>query len=363
MSGDSSRIGGEVARLTSMNQMLETVGQYTYYEDWADEAIGLLRDMATQSSEQALQAVSERWNDIATSSALIYYFRLLAATYLKANADAYDPFVPDGSGIQSYCAGTVEPVDREIDQLGIIALANVLLKPVELCLEIAYLDRTPGTQPNVYRFPEEDSAAALPENVIYLLFRPDHYDILYREPSPPSSAAMFAFSNQALPTQVNRATDLFPAEAAFQLNTDLRTFSTADLSCLVGIPDFSYGAPPQQLPNHDIFEQRQQAGSTFGNGDDWAGAPVKEETPVSYPTPAASPLECNIRFTALQLDYDDNMPAPDASYNVTTSTFKNSIWNRAHFGNPDFHPEEWSPEGEASDSRMGHRRRARRGAS
>lgn len=347
--------------------MLETVGQYSYYEDWADEAIGLLRDMATQSSEEALQTVSDRWNDIAASSALIYYFRLLAATYLKANADQYDPFVPDGSGIQSYCAGTVEPVDREIDQLGIIALANVLLKPVELCLEIAYLDRSPGPHPNIYRFPEEDSASAAPENVIYLLFRPDHYDILYREPSPlpPPAAAMFAFSNQDLPTQVNRATDVFPADAAFQMNTDLRTFATADLSCLVSMPDFSFEAPPQQLPDPSIFgpPSQQQAGDLFGGSDDWSTAPVKEEAPVSYPTPEASPLDCNIRFTALQLDYDDNKPESDTSYNVTTSTFKNSVWNRAHFGNPDFHPEEWNPEGEA-DSRTGHhRRRMRRGAS
>ncbi|CEJ90396.1 hypothetical protein VHEMI06184 [[Torrubiella] hemipterigena] len=179
--GDSTKLESEVARLTSMNTMLGSVGGYTFYEDWADEAIGMLRDLVPIIADPvaALALVEERWNDTATSSALIYYLRLLAATYLKANADVYDPFVPDGSGVQSYCANTIEPVDREIDQLGIIGLANVLVKPVDLVLEIAYLDRTPGSAPNMYRFPDDDQAAAHHET-IHLLFRPDHYDILYR---------------------------------------------------------------------------------------------------------------------------------------------------------------------------------------
>jgi ubiquitin thioesterase protein OTUB1 len=47
------------------------------------------------------------------------------------------------------------------------------------------------------------------------------------------------------------------------------------------------------------------------------------------------------------------------TFQVTTNTFKNSVWNRAHFGNPDFHPEEWSPEDENIDGRLASRKRSR----
>lgn len=312
--------------------MLGSVGGYTFYEDWADEAIGMLRDLVPIVADPvaALSLVEERWNDTATSSALIYYLRLLAATYLKANADAYDPFVPDGSGVQSYCANTIEPVDREIDQLGIIGLANVLIKPVDLVLEIAYLDRTPGSAPNMYRFPEEDSA--LHHETIHLLFRPDHYDILYCDLPPllllPPIVPLS--SNQDLAVQVNHMMEAHPA--APSSSHSLRTFATADFS-LATIPGLLAITTMQDSNNSYTFD---------------------------YDLPYTRPA-CNIRFSALQRDYEDcQSELPDPMFNVTTATFKNSIWNRAHYGNPDFHPEEWSPTDDASaDARFGPRRRSR----
>lgn len=75
-------------------------------------------------------------------------------------------------------------------------------------------------------------------------------------------------------------------------------------------------------------------------------------------TSLASAPECTIRFSPMQLEYDgskNNYPEP--TFQVTTNTFKNSVWNRAHFGNPDFHPEEWSPEDENIDGRLGPKRK------
>ncbi|KAL6859229.1 hypothetical protein J3F83DRAFT_717548 [Trichoderma novae-zelandiae] len=34
--------------------------------------------------------------------------------------------------------------NREIEHLGIVGLANLLLRPIDIVLEIAYLDRSPG---------------------------------------------------------------------------------------------------------------------------------------------------------------------------------------------------------------------------
>lgn len=397
--GDQAQIEGEVARLTSMNQMLGNIGGYTYYEDWADEAIGLLRELAScvSNREAAHALVNERWNDISVASGLIYYLRLLAATYLKANSADYDPFVPDGSGIHSYCSQSIELIDREIEQLGIIALVNVLLKPVNVVLEIAYLDRSPGSTVNVYRFPEEangkDESSLGP--IVYLLYRPDHYDILYRQPI--AATASIPAPTRPVNVQVNRvATPLQPSLQIASAYDSLGLFSTGDLSTLAMIPGFStYNPsgssmssslvtdnPPLPRYSQDPYTQdrswiiHHSIPGPLSNGSlpsPVADAPAHMMAAPNHPqlmsdtcttsrrlnppVDSTAVKSCNFRRTAVQLEYDDNHKNDDSKFQAKTSSFKNSVFNRAHFGNPDFHPEEWMPEDEIIDARIGTRPR------
>lgn len=391
-----------------MNQMLGSVGGYTYYEDWADEAIGLLRELATcvgtPSAAHAL--VNERWNDTGVASGLIYYFRLLAATYLKANAAEFDPFVPDGSGIHSYCSQSIELIDREIEQLGIIALVNVLLKPVNFVIEIAYLDRSPGSTANIYRFPEEANGqdASSFGHIIYLLYRPDHYDILYQQSSIPAP-------HLPVNLQVNRVAT--PSQPTLQITSaydSLGDFSTGDFSTLAMIPGFmpshsssmsSLAVPTQPLSfpyepyNQDRSWMSQIPGPLLNgpipmpvpekrhptpltrpqstesnsqvstssrkrrNSNTSAGVPSPRPPPTlpALPPEKKIPKNCNFRISAVQLEYNDNRQADDHKFHMKTTSFKNSVYNRAHYGNPDFHPEEWTPEDEIIDARMGPRSR------
>ncbi len=379
--GDQGQIEGEAARLMSMNHMLGSVGGYTYYEDFADEAIGLLRDLASCIADKAAahQLVQQRWNDTATSSAILYYLRLLAATYLKSNAETYDPFVPDGQGIQAHCGQSIELPDREIEHLGITALVNVLLKPVNFVLEIAYLDRSPGSRVNVYRFPEEangqDVSALGP--IIYLLYRPDHYDILYR-PAPASIAA--SMQNNPVDLQVNRATGFYSQADIASTHSSLAAFSTADFGILASLPFSS-------TPMSDISSLPSQMPScaSYSTDDSWMGQyadsgmptgpfpgqmvqhqppPVQSPQSMMHPgrcgtgPPTTADTGCTIRFSQVQLEYNEsNTSVTERNIQLSTSTFKNSVWNRAHFGNPDFHPDEWSPEDEHLDGRMSGRRK------
>lgn len=343
---DTDQVAGEVARLTSMNPLLASVGGYDYYEDWADEYIGLLRELTDCVTDEpkARALIHERWTDTATASALIYYLRLLGATYLKANAEKYDPFVPDGQGIQVYCNHNVEIPDKEIEQLGIIALVHCLLQPVDIVLEIAYLDRSPGSTVNEYRFPEEmnDKDISTLGPVINLLYRPDHYDILYRrtasaQPSQDANAAPVTM-------QVNRATGLYSHTPITSTHGSLGTFSTANFGLLASLPSApgassSLAAPETANPSSAPWIRPAQGGAA---------------------TPPPEP-ECNIRFTTQQYDYDEDSKhsgdGPRRPFHVTTNTFKNSVWNRAHFGNPEFRPEQWCPEDEHMDGRMVSRRK------
>lgn len=386
----------------SLNHKLSTVGGYTYFEDWADEMTGLLRELALslENLDVAYALLLQRWNDASVEGGLIYYLRLLAATYLKANASTYDPFVPDGDNIISYCSQTIELPNREIEHLGIVALVNVLLTPVDFVLEIAYLDRSPGSQVNHHRFADETGAkeASLAGPVIHLLYRPDHYDILYHTPDDVPSADVL----------VQRLSSLSHNVHITGTSSTLGAYSTMDYGALPMIPGLTSVSSLSSLPlspttagtiGSETFSPAQQNPWSPAFADD-VGAPTPQthsrQTSVTAPThdptttgslgpvsssltasalgmdaPKRSPLAQTargastagypIRFSPVQLDYEESRNAfRESTFQVRTNTFKNSVWNRAHYGNPDFHPEEWSPEEECLDGRPAGKKRGKK---
>ncbi|KAM0449654.1 hypothetical protein ACHAO4_007319 [Trichoderma viride] len=414
--GDQARIEGEVARLMSLGSMLSNIGRYEYHEDFAEEAHGLLRDVAANIANPGLARVIllQRFNDNTVEANIIYYFRMLAATYLKGNAAIYDPFVADHGGIAAYCSQAIDIVNREIEHLGIVGLANLLLKPIDFVLEVAYLDRSPGSQVNRYRFPEEaneqDPAALGP--TIYLLYRPDHYDILYR--TPPVQAPSTLSSNAA-DVQVNRVSSMTNNLAIHAVPGGTAGFPGANMDLLSMLPGFSMNSlgpmpeispmtPPMASPVDDRYISSQQQSSWATPFPEPVPSQVpQQQAPPSFP-PVVSPapmtpstsmtpsptmmnatsirsnssssshlsgLVSNVRpaehtpgyrivFNPFQLEYDESRtttvrePADQAP---RSTTFKNSVWNKAHYGNPDFHPEEYVPDDDHSDGRGSGRKR------
>lgn len=371
-------------RLAAENPRLGEIGGYDYYEDFADEFFDTLKDIGSnvENPPVAHALLRQKWNDANTTAGMIFYMRLLAATFLKSESERFDPFIADSGGVSAYCNHSIEVINREIEHLGIVALSNVLLVPNGFVLEIAYLDRSPGSQVTTYRFPEEanhqDDANLGP--VIYLLYRPDHYDILYRN-----------HLQQQVPTdvQVLRVSNMSDNAGISSHPMDLGVFSTNNFEALHMIPGLTNSGlampPGAGGPGvNDAFTPSQQHNGWF---DLTASTPTPPQphvvTPGPPPNPSLSPNavvgprpppglaaqpammpsgppECTIRFSQVQLEYDGGKMAHTEPFQVTTSTFKNSVWNRAHFGNPDFHPEEWSPEDEAMDGRLGSRRRGSR---
>lgn len=82
--------------------------------------------------------------------------------------------MPDGKSVVEYCRSAIEPNGSEIEQYGIVALTELLLKPAGFGLEIFYLDRSPGEEVHTYKFHDpSDSGRVLFEGpVIRLLYRP-----------------------------------------------------------------------------------------------------------------------------------------------------------------------------------------------
>ncbi|KAG5952542.1 hypothetical protein E4U53_000617 [Claviceps sorghi] len=412
--GDQAQVEGEVARLKSLNHLLSTVGGYNYFEDWAEEAFDLLREVATiiDKPQAAHDLVRQRWNDTEVEGSLIFYFRLLAATFLKANAVAYEGFVPDGQSMAVYCSQNIEVVNREIEQLGIIALVNILLKPLNFVLEIAYLDRSPGNQVNRYRFPEEANDKDVLDlgPVIYLLYRPDHYDILYQSLAVPQASPT---SSPQLSLQVNRVAGFTHNTAFADSAAALGAFSTLDFGALSMIPGISNNGGDSLTSMISMSAAPTTATSAVVDGfspspqDQWINpfssevqsvkgespsepphllaniqhtsqsAPMTPTTPMGPPSSlmvtgtnlgpqhlgplltTAGTAGYPIRFSPHQLEYE-NKSFPEPTFQVTTNTFKNSVWNRAHYGNPDFQPEEWNPEDDGLDARLVGKKKVRK---
>ncbi|KAK8043521.1 Ubiquitin thioesterase OTUB1 [Apiospora rasikravindrae] len=358
--GGVNELQAELARLRALNDYLETAGGYAplVTEDFTDVTFDLMTDLiqVMTSGADPMAMLMEKFNEEMTSAAIIYHLRLLAASWLKGNFAEYEAFIP--GDVNSYCDEWILPVNREIDHLGMVLLFKVLLKPANMVLEIAYLDRSEGDQVNVHRMPDEANGkdAASVEPMIQLLYRPGHYDILYRN----GGAAIQTQSIPSGPTsiQVNRVTSLShqhdirqsrlcdprhdgfgddPGHGSTQYLASRFTTSRllpncgcvhpspyVTLACLalLGRP------PPTQLvsPQQPSPPQQQDA------------------APLISPLNSLRFSKYNYPLPGLGESPSGSSPTTTAEPTFTTSMFKNSHFNTAHYNNPHFQPEEYKPE-------------------
>ncbi|KAJ0159571.1 Ubiquitin thioesterase OTUB1 [Colletotrichum tanaceti] len=386
--GDQHQILGEAARIQSLDQYLLRVGGYDrmLFEDMVEETIALLKDLAQNiaNPQLAMHILLQRFNEQDASNAIIYHLRLLASSWLKGNPESYEPFIPAETGIAGYC-GELERPNREIEHLGIALLAQVLLKPVNFVLEIAYLDRTPGNQVNIYRFPDEANGQD-PANlgpIIYLLYRPDHYDILYKSPLGPSP----------LNLQVNRVASFSHRHEIASVAPTLHSYTNLDYGPLAMLPGFggpasglssglsSLGSPTSTSPLPDAFDppphpswlpspysdhMQQQQQQQRQQEPVAATQPHPQTTPQSQPpTPAptkpSQPVDYQLRFSHQCWHLNNtnsaqpsllSSPSGFQEPSFTTAMFKNSHFNKAHYNNPHFHPEEWTPDDEGHHEKV-----------
>ncbi|KFZ02943.1 hypothetical protein V501_09444 [Pseudogymnoascus sp. VKM F-4519 (FW-2642)] len=389
--GSKDQLEEEIARMMSLTSFIETWCGYQewLFEDMREEVLNLLRDLAAtihvRPTPDSDSLTLLRFNDEEVSNAIIYYFRLLSSAWLKANAVTYRDFIPDGLGVDNYSKNMIEPSKTEIEHLGMTLLIDVLMKPVGIAVEIVYLDRSEGTDVNSHIIQAEDETgtpihAGAP--MVHLLYRPGHYDILYKERSPALSLRQQQIIDGASTSaniQVHRAGIL----NRVQDPSPMTNFNAFDLSGIAGIPGLSMAplgnqgfspayAPlgdckpvmspsysldtsvstPTMPPVSPISAVPSQASSTpiFPS----AALPIHSGPSQSQlsravpPTPTEAPppnLGSQFRHSKYEYESDWNDPSAQQS-SFQTNTFKNSHYNTAHYNNPNFQPEEWCPDDE-----------------
>jgi ubiquitin thioesterase protein OTUB1 len=232
-----------------------------------EETITLLRELSAvveDSADNATALLLERFNDPVSSLSIIYHLRLLASAWLAANPDEYAGFIPDGLGVLGYRKNCLEVVNTEIEHLGMTLLIDVLIKPIGITVEIVMLDRSEGSQANSHIFQSEDSRG-MPTNtggpMIHLLYRPSHYDILYKDAVPISDHQIKSEMSQYSNIQVNRAHSL-PLQQHHNSASDLGQFSSIDISNspLLDLPGFSMPLLPH---SHSYTSQYQTLDTSY----------------------------------------------------------------------------------------------------
>ncbi|KAM0786215.1 hypothetical protein ACM66B_007018 [Microbotryomycetes sp. NB124-2] len=185
-----------LAKLESLLPLLDQAGfMKDIYEDFYEPLRDLLVALGPSPPRPrpTVSSLHDSFNDPEVSNAIVVFLRLLTSAYLKANADEFTPFLfaldddprfLEGGAptMDQFCSFHVEAVQREADHIQITALTRAL----QINIKIAYLDQSlvpmtgsgggEGDEVNFVEF-EEEASESLDGA---LLYRPGHYDRLYR---------------------------------------------------------------------------------------------------------------------------------------------------------------------------------------
>ncbi|CAG8446312.1 5860_t:CDS:2 [Diversispora eburnea] len=163
--------------LASTKPLLDSVGYQKYvYEDFYDVFEGHLKSIGEGRHDDDTLLSIFQTDEI--SNQIVLYLRFITAAYLKKYRDEYEPFLDFDFGMDDFCSKFVEVMDQEADHIHVIALTKALKVPVE----VAYMSGSSSMdQVNFHEFyPEETEKGVNSPKPLVLLYRPGHYDILYR---------------------------------------------------------------------------------------------------------------------------------------------------------------------------------------
>ncbi|ORY72930.1 peptidase C65 Otubain-domain-containing protein [Leucosporidium creatinivorum] len=190
-----------LAKVESLLPLLDQAGfQKDIYDDFYEPLRDLLLALGPDSKLPRPTATSlhASFNDTETSNAIIVFLRLLTSAFLRANADDFTPFLfgleddprfmLEGGAptMDQFCSFHVEAVNKEADHIQITALTRAL----SVYTRIAYLDQS-GAPPGGFGAGAGENGDVKVDFVEFegeseeklngaLLYRPGHYDVLYR---------------------------------------------------------------------------------------------------------------------------------------------------------------------------------------
>jgi ubiquitin thioesterase protein OTUB1 len=178
---------------------------------------------------------------------------------MKTRSGEYAPWLL-GKTVDQFCDESILPVLAEIEDISLSALKDVLLSPTGIALEVLYLDRSEGSEVTMHRYDPVNPAGGITIGTVRLLYRPGHYDILYKAQDLPHHAVV-------------------PTFLQFGSQADQQICDLSGMQFLADIPGMSYANA------HPAWS----SGLSFGGTPDFLAAPAPIQQcaqPVAMPTPA-----------------------------------------------------------------------------
>ena len=177
------------AQFVASPQSMLASGIYTdiIVEDFYDTTLDLVTFACTRTLEQQGRVQLSDEGERAVRRALlveletrmcdeervqwyITWLRCLTSFHLQSHPDDYAPYMVDHPSVKAFCTAEVDGINREADAPQILALCSEM----QLAVHIEYLDNSQGPL-HGYTLPEGKEA------VITVLYRPGHYDIIYKK--------------------------------------------------------------------------------------------------------------------------------------------------------------------------------------
>ncbi|KAI4368539.1 hypothetical protein MLD38_017085 [Melastoma candidum] len=182
----------EVERIKSnveeCRKTLQGLGYVDFtFEDFFSLFIEQL-DSVLQGDETSIspEELLHRSQDPSVSDYVVMFFRFVTAGEIRKRTEFFEPFILGlaNTTVEQFCKSSVEPMGEESDHVHIIAVSDALGVPIR----VVYLDRS-SCDNGVININHHDfipstssgSSENPPIPFITLLYRPGHYDILYRK--------------------------------------------------------------------------------------------------------------------------------------------------------------------------------------
>ena len=170
-------LGGMTARLSDAGY------QELVFEDSLDLLVTTVKDMHANNGKVDLDVLLFNLNDDMLSNLLVMLMRMISGAEIKGRDQGsfFLPFImgsyDDCMTVDGFVSRYVEPMGEEADHIQIQALTDAL----KVAVKVVYLDRSggDGDSADVYSFIPESLPPGTEPKVV-LLYRPGHYDILYR---------------------------------------------------------------------------------------------------------------------------------------------------------------------------------------
>ncbi|XP_022025914.1 OVARIAN TUMOR DOMAIN-containing deubiquitinating enzyme 1 isoform X1 [Helianthus annuus] len=194
-SQDQAEVEHVKANVEKCRKTLQDLGYADFtFEDFFSLFIEQL-DSVLQGNELSIShdELVSRSRDQCVSDYVVMFFRFVTSGEIKKRSEFFEPFILGLSNttVEQFCKTSVEPMGEESDHVHITALCDALGVPIR----VVYLDRSScekegGVSVNHHDFvptPADGANASTsetgsePNPFIVLLYRPGHYDILYKK--------------------------------------------------------------------------------------------------------------------------------------------------------------------------------------